>query len=443
MQSTETQSQHLLPSLDDAEALVLTVVGHPDRDLVGVRRALRPEARGLLGRTSQSFLPGVFDEPKVSREHARIEHDGHGLRVVDLDSHNGTFVNGTATRERELEPGDTLCIGNVLLLVSRGPESYDEPDHPQLLGTSPALAHLLDAVERCAPGDETVLLIGESGSGKELVARAIHEGSRRKGAYVPLNCGGVPEGVLHSELFGHVRGAFSGAETARRGLVQVAEGGTLFLDEIASAPPGMQTSLLRLLDDHSYRVVGTSQLLTADLRVIAAMQPEEEAERDARGLRTDLFYRLSRRVIRVPSLAERREDVTILAQRFADEAAGRPVSLSTPLLVALLRRDWPGNVRELRSVVERLTLEQSDREELTPPAWLDASPSEAARPRPRDAHTPKKRRRRPSRDKLVAQLREHDGSVAAVASAMKVDRKTIYRWIEAHAVDLDELRSEE
>jgi transcriptional regulator with PAS, ATPase and Fis domain len=396
-----------------------------------------------MGRTSQSFLPGAFDDPKVSREHARIEHDGHGLRVHDLGSHNGTFVNGASTSERELEVGDVVGVGNVLLLVGRGPESYDEPDDDQLWGTSHALSRVLEQVERVARESENVLVVGESGTGKELVARAIHERSGCAGAYVPLNCGGLPEGVLHSELFGHVRGAFSGAEGDRMGLVQVAEEGTLFLDEIASAPPALQTSLLRLLDDQMFRVVGTSQLIAATLRVVAAMQPAEEQGRQERGVRSDLYFRLSRRVIRVPSLAERREDIPVLAQRFANDTAGRRIRLSPRLVLELLRRAWPGNVRELRSVVEQVTLEQRECDELTPPSWLARSMQPETNAPCGPAPTAPKRRRRPSRDRLVAQLRAHDGSVAAVASSMQVDRKTIYRWIEAHAVDLDELRNED
>lgn len=227
-----------------------------------------------------------------------------------------------------------------------------------MLGKSPAMRRLYDLIRRVAPSDSSVLITGESGTGKELVARALHAESARAAApFVALNCAGIPEALLESELFGHAAGAFSGARGARRGLFAEADGGTLFLDEIAEMPPAMQTKLLRLLQDGRVRPVGANTEISTDVRIIAATH-RDLGERIAAGqFREDLFYRLETFRIRVPPLRDRGEDIAVLLQHFLQAqtvARARPPRRFAPeAWRALLAYRYPGNVRELTSLVER------------------------------------------------------------------------------------------
>jgi DNA-binding NtrC family response regulator len=438
---TETESRHLAGHHERDDHPIVTVVAHPDSGLIGVRQPL-PTGRVVVGRTSTALLPSVFDHRKVSRDHACFCTAAR-TTVEDLGSRNGTFVNDRAAAEAQpLEAGDVVRIGGIALLFHRGPRSYPEPRHPSLWGSSAAMARLLNDIREAAEGDSSVMILGETGTGKELVAAALHEASGRSGALVPVNCGGMSEGVIQSELFGHTRGAFSGAVAARPGLVTEAAGGTLFLDEIGAAPAALQTTLLRLLENGEYRVMGSNELCQAKVRFVAATQPDVAQSVDEGGFRADLWYRLARRVVVVPSLRERREDIVVLAHRFA-EPYGRRVSFSAELATALVRHDWPGNVRELQAVVERL-IKGAQGEELAVPSWLvpqrkkSAQRPDASAPNPSAGSTPTPR---PSREALEATLRRCGGRVAPAARDFGVDRKTLYRWIETLGVDLAALRS--
>src|SRR6266568_374050 len=230
-----------------------------------------------------------------------------------------------------------------------------------MFGGGAAMRHLLDVIRRAAPSEGRVLVTGENGTGKELVARAIHEGSRRKGGpFVKMNCAAVPAELIESELFGHERGAFTGAVAARRGRFEQADGGTLFLDEVGDMPGSMQAKVLRVLQEGELERVGGTQTLTCDVRVVAATNKDLAAEVKAGRFREDLFYRLAVVPIHVPPLRERREDVPELAERFLVEACERngrrPMRLSREALLALQAHEWPGNVRELRNLVERLAI---------------------------------------------------------------------------------------
>ena len=437
VKTTETESILSARRSELADHHIVTVVLHPDPEVVGAREPLsRGEVRA--GRGDCRLLPGVFDRAKVSREHAAFAVTDGRVLLRDLSSRNGTAVNGHRIDEAVLAEGDVVNIGGVLLLYHRGPRAYREPSHPLLLGTSWALASLLATIDEVAHDAANVMLIGETGTGKELVARAIHEASERSGAFVPVNCGGLAEGVLHSELFGHTRGAFSGANVARRGLIDEARQGTLFLDEIGAAPTSLQTALLRLLETGEYRVVGASELSTASVRFIAATQPDVEEQMSSGAFRSDLWYRLARRVVRVPPLRERREDILLLASWWAERCSRRRAHFSPELATALLRHDWPGNVRELLAVTERLVAGQ-DGGELALPPWL----VEELRPASAPVEAPPRRRvKRPARAALVASLAAHDGSVADTARQLGVDRKTLYRWLSALSIDLDALRDQ-
>ncbi len=273
----------------------------------------------------------------------------------------------------------SLVAENRVLRRRAGPLSSDE-----LLGRAPAIAEVREVVEKVAPGRSTVLITGESGAGKEVVARAIHRRSgRHDQPFVAVNCGAIPEGLIESELFGHEKGAFTGAAEARAGLFEVAGTGTLFLDEVGELPPPMQVRLLRALQERRIRRVGGARDLPVAARIVAATNRDLAAEVQRGQFREDLFYRLNVIPIHVPPLRERREDLPAFVGHFLERFAveqGRPTPRLAPETERLLlAHDWPGNVRELANVIERaMALTPSD--VLEPAALPPALRGRAAAP---------------------------------------------------------------
>jgi two-component system response regulator HydG len=307
-----------------------------------------------------------------------------------------------------------------------------------MVGRSPAMRALYDLVERVARSPAPVLVRGESGTGKELVARALHfEGPRRDRPFVAMNCTALPETLLESELFGHARGAFTGAVAARRGLLTEADGGTLFLDEVGDMPPSLQAKLLRVLEDGEVRPVGADAARKVDVRVIGATHQDLEARVASGAFRADLFYRLNVVAIAVPPLRARPEDVPLLIERFLAEARARnpssPVSRLTPdAVTALAGCPWPGNVRELENVVERLvvvgrgeTAGLDDLQALAPHLFGNAPvPLVGARARPLDRIMTL----RQLEDEYIAWvLAQCAGSKARAAELLGIDVSTLYR----------------
>jgi transcriptional regulator with PAS, ATPase and Fis domain len=236
---------------------------------------------------------------------------------------------------------------------------------PSLIGDHPLIEKIGHLVRRVAPTDATVLIMGESGTGKELIARALHnESSRADRPFIPVNCGAIPAELLESEMFGHERGAFTGAVGQRAGMFQLANGGTIFLDEIAEMSPHLQVKLLRVLQDREIRPVGGDRSHKVDLRVVAATNKDLAAEVEAGRFREDLYYRLQVIPIVMPPLRERRSDVPLLVRHFLDKhnrkRAGRPVVITDEAMVHLWEYDWPGNVRELENLIERLVILSED-----------------------------------------------------------------------------------
>jgi DNA-binding NtrC family response regulator len=257
-----------------------------------------------------------------------------------------------------------VAVKNALALQTLRAENAAlrrEAGRLEMVGSGPAMQRLFELVRRAAPSEGRVLVTGENGTGKELVARALHENSRRKdGPFVKLNCAAVPADLIESELFGHERGAFTGAVAARRGKFEQADGGTLFLDEVGDMPPAMQAKVLRVLQEGEFERVGGQQTLKCDVRVVAATNKDLPAEVQAGRFREDLYYRLNVVPIHAPPLRERKEDVPELAAGFLAEACERngrrPMRLAREAVLALQAQDWPGNVRELRNLVERLAI---------------------------------------------------------------------------------------
>ena len=231
-----------------------------------------------------------------------------------------------------------------------------------IVGSSPALRGVLDVVEKVAETDSTVLVTGESGTGKELIARALHYNSRRADRiFVTVNCGAIPEELLESELFGHVRGAFTNAVSHRQGRFSVANGGTVFLDEIGDMSPNLQVKLLRVLQDQTFEPVGSSKTVQVNVRVIAATNQDLEYAIKQKRFREDLYYRLNVIPIEIPPLRERRDDIPLLTQHFLDamhqeKGKGGTITISEKALQRICEHDWPGNVRELENLIERLVI---------------------------------------------------------------------------------------
>jgi len=331
----------------------VVVVDGPDRG-----RACRV-ADGEVTIGTDAGCDLALSDDRVSGRHVAIRAAESRFAVRDLGSTNGTWFEGSRVAEVTVPAGSTLLVGRTALRIEPEAQPLDLPPSQarrfgELVGESLALREVFAVLERVAQSDATLLVEGETGTGKELVARAIHEASaRRRGPFVAVDCGALPEGLLDSELFGHVRGAFTGAAQARGGMIVRADGGTLFLDELGRIPAPVQARLLRVLEERVVRPLGGDSERAVDVRVIAASRDDLDAEVAAGRFRPDLLYRLA--VVRVvlPPLRSRREDIPLLVRDLlrrrglADEApAGRGLD-------RLIAHGWPGNVRELRNVLDR------------------------------------------------------------------------------------------
>ncbi|MBX3223831.1 MAG: sigma 54-dependent Fis family transcriptional regulator [Labilithrix sp.] len=299
----------------------------------------------------------VVDNPSVSRQHVELGLVPEGISVRDLGSRNGTFYLGQRVQAMTLAPGARIHLGPVEVALDPdldtlgAAEPHPEPTYRGMIGASLCMRALFGALTRLEGSLVTVLVTGESGAGKELVARALHEGSSVAGGpLVVVNCGAIAPDLVASELFGHRRGAFTGASDARKGAFESADGGTLFLDEIGELPLDVQPMLLRALEAGEIRAVGADRSTEVRVRVVAATHRDLRGEVRANRFREDLYYRVAVVELAVPPLRDRVDDVEDLANRFA-HASG--LGALPPEIVARLRsRLWPGNVRELRNVVQ-------------------------------------------------------------------------------------------
>ena len=301
-------------------------------------------------------------------------------------------------------------------------------DKSGMVGECELIQNLCQVIKRVAPMPSTVLIEGESGTGKELAARAIHEWSGRPGSFVPVNCGAISAELLESELFGHVKGAFTGAHQAREGLFTYANEGTLFLDEIGEMPLSMQAHLLRVLEERTVRPVGSNREVPVAVRIIAATNRDLSEQVRAGNFREDLYYRLNVLSICMPSLRERLDDIPMLAKHFSrtlgSELGVEPLELSTADLVCLRNYDWPGNVRELKNVIERCLLLNS-----TPSQCLTRPAGSTGEPIPADGEgvlleAVEKRH-------ILRVLEGEDGNKSAAARLLGISRKTLERKVQA------------
>jgi DNA-binding NtrC family response regulator len=309
----------------------------------------------------------VIDDETVSRNHCRISLDRDSYIIADLDSTNGTFVNRVRVREAYLRPDCTVTLGKTEIRFMPVDENLrivpsDKDRFGEMIGRNAKMREIYAILEKIAPTDATVIIEGETGTGKEVVARTIHQQSRRReGPFIVFDCGAVPENLIESELFGHEKGSFTGAITTRQGVFEMGNGGVVFMDELGELNKDLQPKLLRVLEQREVRRVGGSRSIRVDVRIIAATNRKLEEEVKAGRFREDLFYRLS--VVRVvlPPLRERKEDIPLLVQHFLDtcnfnkdgKGERKVTSVSSSVWDHLAAYDWPGNVRELLNVVER------------------------------------------------------------------------------------------
>jgi transcriptional regulator with AAA-type ATPase domain len=395
------------------------------------------------GRSATIFVGDV----QASRQHLALRRTPSGWRISDLGSKNGTRVNAAALTRAPLVDGDLIEAGGALLWFLDGGPVGEARDR-DLVGQDRAFQTLSVELERrfrqvvkIAPSSVPVLVRGETGTGKELMARAIHEASGRHGPFVPVNCGALPRELIESELFGHRRGAFSGASEEREGLVRRAHRGTLFLDEIAELPPDSQVALLRVLQDGEVRPVGATDAMTVDVRVVAATH-QDLAQRIADGrFRLDLYARIAGFEVRLPALRDRREDLgmliaTVLSRlQAAGSTDGPGPSLSKAAARALFRYPWPLNIRELeqtlRTAAGLCDGGEIDLEHL-PEAIRDHRAACEPRMKPED---------RARRAQLIGLLREEAGNVAAVARALGCAPVQVRRWCSRLQVDLARFRA--
>ncbi|HET9624645.1 MAG TPA: sigma 54-interacting transcriptional regulator [Kofleriaceae bacterium] len=299
-------------------------------------------------------------DPAVSRFHAELRPCPGGILVVDHGSTNGTFVGGLRVERAIVPPGTVLTLGDSALRVGDAApvevELHTAETLGGLVGRSPAIRRVMAQIARAAQSDVSVLVHGETGTGKELVARALHDlGPRRDRPFITVDCGALPPTLLASELFGHERGAFTGADRAHIGAFEAAAGGTVFLDEIGELQPAVQSTLLGVLERRRVRRLGSRNELPVDVRVVAATHRDLRGEVNRGGFRLDLFYRLAVVTLTIPPLRDRPDDVPLLVEHFLRDAGwDAPVDqlISPPAMDALARLHFAGNVRELRNLVE-------------------------------------------------------------------------------------------
>jgi DNA-binding NtrC family response regulator len=404
----------------------LVIASSPAQQLRGARF---PVHKALIaGREAGDDINLVIDDGSMSRRHARFRRQGNAIEVEDLGSTNGTFLNGARLPPNTAAPLDAASVvrlGQTLVCFEamqvRGEEGATVP--PPFVGSSAIMQQVYAALRKIAPAKTTVLVLGATGTGKELTAQALHALSGRSGACVAVNCSAITETVAESLFFGHKKGAFSGAATNVSGYFEQAAGGTLFLDEVSELEQSLQAKLLRALESGEIQPVGGSPE-KVDVRVVCAANVELEARVKAGDFRPDLYARIAATTLRLPTLDQRKSDIPELLQRFV--GPGR--SADAILLEALMLRAWPYNVRELKNVVKQVLTEAGDDPSLRLahlPAELRA-PGLPAADRAEAAVT---------REQLEQLLQKTQGNVALVARSLGKDRRQVYRWLEEHGID--------
>ena len=489
MTQQKSQRRGSLLVLDDEEnmcRILQKLLGLEGYHVTTFTRA--PEALEYLQDNAVDLLLSDIRMPEMDGHEVlrRVKDMGLGCEVIIMTAHGtiqsaidsmkeGAFDYITkpfktdemlATIDRALETKRLKEMNSALS------EAYNEKSHTpapvgknerKLIGDSPAMDKVRELIARVAPSNSPVLITGESGTGKELAARAVHEQSHRAGGrFVAINCASIPESLIESELFGHERGAFTGAHQTKIGLIELSDGGTLFLDEIGELPLSLQAKLLRVLQEHEITRVGGVANIAVDIRLVSATNRDLQKEIHEKRFREDLYYRLNVISVNMPSLRERREDVSLLAEHFLAQKAQKhdrpPMRYSEPVLREFEAHDWRGNVRELENLVERLVV-LSDSDVITSDVLPDdfgdgtrrrsSSSQENVTKLSRSAQAIveevpdfKEAREAFEREYLEALLRANNASVTTAAKKAGMSRRSLYDKIEKLGINLESIKAE-
>ncbi len=407
----------------------------------GRELALSP-GRIVVGKGETSDL--VLDDPAISRTHLEVSVLEGRVRLRDLDSTNGSYCGETRFQEIEAGPGTVFRLGKTELRLATAVTAVpslppSQSNHfGKLWGNSLAMRQLFALLERVAPTEAAVLMEGETGTGKDLCAHAIHQHSKRAdGPMVVVDLAGVQPNLIESELFGHVRGAFTGAVTDRQGAFERADGGTIFLDEIGELAPELQPRLLRALEGRQAKRVGANQYRSFDVRVVAASNRDLQAEIRAGRFREDLYHRIAVVKVTLPALRKRREDIPLLVEKML-EGIGRQATLGPSTLALLAGYDWPGNARELRNLIERVVSLGGAEGGEVPLQLLDL-PASTERAAPNAQGLPFKEAKERlvsafERDYVKDLLERCEGNVSRAAREAGIDRVYLHRLLKKHSL---------
>jgi transcriptional regulator with PAS, ATPase and Fis domain len=409
----------------------------PNAPVIEVQLGLSPI---VVGTSAECDV--VIVDPGVSRKHCEIRFGDQGVLLRDLDSKNGTFVGTVGVREIALPIDTAVVVGSTRITLRRAGHARQIPLSAQdyfgeALGTSVAMRELFARLSAAAATHETVLLLGESGTGKELLARGIHDASaRRNGPFVVLDCAALAPALIEAELFGHKKGAFTGAAEARDGLFVMARGGTLFIDEVGELPLDLQPRLLRAIESRTVRPLGAQEWEAFDARIVAATNRDLLSRVRAGHFREDLYHRLSVLPALVPPLRARRDDIPLLMDRFLaqlDPPRGL-ADIPPHALDLFMAHDWPGNVRELRNAVMRVVVY---------PTLAHTAIDKRGSHGPPDFDKYMRLRWQDARGAvqqdfemayIKTRLAEHDGNVAQTAQTMGISRQLLHRLMTRHGI---------
>jgi DNA-binding NtrC family response regulator len=388
----------------------------------------------------------VLQDTFVSKYHAEFRLSDFGFHVLDLDSTNGTFVKESKIKECYVKENASVALGNSSIMICFDEESqtpvspFPENNFCGIYGQSMAMRLLFDRIHKVASTDMTVLIQGETGTGKEMVARSIHDLSKRSNKpYVVINCGAISASLIESELFGHEKGAFTGADQKHVGAFEQANFGTLFLDEIGELPLDLQSKLLRVLEYQTFRRVGGNQEIKTNIRIISATHKDLIKMVERKEFREDLFYRLFVLPLKVPPLRERLEDIALLSKTFIDMCAdGEMFYLEQATIDALKHHTWPGNVRELKNTMLR-TMAFAQKNHLSPEdiefIHSQKSIEEEAKKRINKEQLDPDAKKRAEKEEIKKALNSCNGDKTKAAKKLGLGRSTLFRKVKEHNLE--------